>query len=397
MCNFLKRTWAEVSLDNISHNFNDIKAGLSDGVKIMSVVKADAYGHGVRYVAPLLDRLGTDWFAVSNIEEALQLRGLNIDKPILILGYTPPEMATLLADNNISQALLNEEYGTLLAKAARECGKTVKVHVKIDSGMGRIGFVHHTADDNTAFDEIMRVHSLGSLDFEGIFTHFASADTDGDENGEYTAHQFAMFCDMIDKLQAAGISFSLRHCCNSAATLKNKDMQLDMVRPGIILYGLEPSSYFRGKNGLIPSMTLKSVVSLIKTVGAGECISYGRTYTAEGTITAATVPVGYADGYSRSLSNRGYVMIRGKRAPIVGRVCMDQMIVDVSDIPNVKTGDEVLLFGSDDNGVLPVEDFSAMCGTINYETVCIVGKRVTRVYIENGKTVGTLNYVYNLE
>lgn len=397
MSNFLKRTWAQISLDNISHNFHSIKSMLNDGVKVMSVVKADAYGHGVQYVAPLLDKLGTDWFAVSNIEEALQLREIGIEKPVLILGYTPPEMANLLADNNISQALLNEEYGAALSAAAEKCGKTVKVHVKIDSGMGRIGFVHHSADDNTAFNEIMRVHSLGSLDFEGIFTHFASSDTDGDESGEYTAHQFNMFCDIIDKLRQSGITFRLRHCCNSAATLNNKAMQLDMVRPGIILYGLEPSSYFRGKNDLIPAMTLKSVISMIKTVNAGECISYGRTYTADRAITAATVPVGYADGYPRALSNHGYVMIRGKRAPIIGRVCMDQMIVDISGIDGLKTGDEVLLFGSDDNGVFPVEDFAALCGTINYETVCIIGKRVTRVFVHDGKTIGTINYVYKLQ
>ena len=397
MSKFLKRTWAQISLDNIAHNYRTIKAMLHDGVKVMSVVKADAYGHGVQYVAPLLDKLGTDWFAVSNIEEALQLREIGITKPVLILGYTPPEMAALLADNNVSQALLNEEYGLSLGAAAKKCGKTVKVHVKIDSGMGRIGFVHHRADDNTAFDEIMRVHSLGSLEFEGIFTHFASSDTDGDESGEYTAHQFNMFCDIIDKLRQTGVSFRLRHCCNSAATLNNKDMQLDMVRPGIILYGLEPSSYFRGKTQLIPAMTLKSVISMIKTVTPGECISYGRTYTADRAITAATVPVGYADGYPRALSNHGYVMINGKRAPIVGRVCMDQMIVDISGIDGVKTGDEVLLFGSDDNGNFPVEEFSALCNTVNYETVCIIGKRVTRVFIHNGDAIGTINYVYKLK
>ena len=395
MESYLKRTWAEVSLDNIRHNFFEIKSRLSYDVKVMSVVKADAYGHGAKFVAPLLDKLGSDWFAVSNIEEALQLRELKINKPILILGYTPPFMAKTLAENNISQALLCKEYAAELSQFAAKQGVTVKVHVKIDSGMGRIGFVHHDENDNSAVDEICS-SKLPGLDFEGIFTHFAASDTDGDETGEYTAHQFKMFCDIIDKLKSHGIKFRLRHCCNSAATLHNTEMQLDMVRPGIILYGNEPSPFFRDKYGLKPAMTLKSVISMIKTVNPGESISYGRTFTAEKPIIAATVPVGYADGYPRMLSNRGFVMIKGKAAPIVGRVCMDQMIVDVTNIDNVKSGDEVLLFGHDENGTLSIEDFSLMCQTVNYETMCIIGKRVTRVYYENGKEIGTLNYVYNL-
>lgn len=396
MNNLIKRTWAEISLDNIKHNFLTIKSGLNDGVKTMSVVKADAYGHGVKYVAPLLDKLGTDSFAVSNIEEAMQLREIGIDKPILILGYTPPELAEMLSDNNISQALLDLDYGIKLADSAKSCSKTVKIHVKIDTGMGRIGFVHHSKDDNTAFDEIMRVLSCGSLETEGIFTHFASSDTDGDETGEYTAHQFEMFTDIIGKLKAAGVNFEVRHCCNSAATLKNKDMQLDMVRPGIILYGLEPSPFFRGKYDLKPVMTLKSVISMIKTVHNGESVSYGRTFTAKGDMTVATMPVGYADGYPRMLSNKGYVMINGKKANIIGRICMDQMMIDISGIDGVKVSDEVLLFGNDGKYTYPLEDFSAMCGTINYETVCDIGKRVTHVYIENGRQIDTYNYIYNI-
>lgn len=393
--NYLKRTWARVELDNIAHNFKTIKDGLNDGVKIMSVVKADAYGHGAKYVAPLLDKIGTDWFAVSNIEEAMQLRSLGIAKPILILGYTPPFMADILADNDISQALINEEYALELKDAAKKCGKRVRVHVKIDTGMGRIGFIHHDFDDDTALRQILSA-KCDELVFEGIFTHFATADTDGDESGIHTQKQFELFMDMIDKLKENGIEFALRHCCNSAATLNNKQMQLDMVRPGIILYGMEPSPFFRNKFDLLPAMTLKSVISMIKTIHKGESLSYGMTYTADEDRICATVPVGYADGYPRALSNTGYVMINGKCAPIIGRVCMDQMMIDITDIDDVHTGDEVLLFGKDENGTLTVEDFSKMCGTINYETVCIIGKRVTRVYTENGVECGTLNYVYDL-
>lgn len=395
MKNYLKRAWATVSLDNIKHNFETIKSGLNNGVKIMSVVKADAYGHGAKFVAPLLDKLGSDWFAVSNIEEAMQLRKLNIDKPILILGYTPPFMADLLADNNISQALLNAEYAKELANEAKKLNKTVKVHVKIDTGMGRIGFVHHELNDKNALNEIVSSKQDG-LYYEGIFTHFASSDTDGDETGEFTAHQFELFCDIIEKLKASGIEFELRHCCNSAATLNNKSMQLDMVRPGIILYGLEPSSFFRNKFELVPAMTLKAVVSMVKTLNAGETVSYGRTYSIKNPTVVATVPIGYADGYSRALSNVGKVMINGKFCNIIGRICMDQMMIDISDIPSVKPGDEVLLFGKDDVNSFSVEDFSKQINTINYETVCIIGKRVTRVYIENNEETATLNYVYDL-
>ncbi|MGN0556996.1 MAG: alanine racemase [Acutalibacteraceae bacterium] len=407
MENYLKRTWAVVDLDSIAHNYRYIKSRLDDGVKVMSVVKADAYGHGAKFVAPLLDRLGTDWFAVSNIEEAMQLRSLGIEKPILILGYTPPFMAGTLADHQISQAVFCLDYARELSAAAADQGKTVRVHIKIDTGMGRIGFIYRAAENGcdeqsaarnaAAIEEITEAHRLPALDFEGIFTHFASADTDGDESGEYTKRQFASFCDIIEKLRLCGIKFRLRHCCNSAATLKNKDMQLDMVRPGIILYGLDPSSYFRGKSELVPAMTLKSIVSMIKPLLPFESVSYGRTYQADKPMIAATVPVGYADGYMRSLSGKGYVMIGGRRADIIGRVCMDQMIVDVTDIGGVRAGDEVLLFGNDGDGALSIDEFAKLCGTINYEIVCIIGKRVTRVYLQNGREVGTLNYVCKLQ
>ena len=395
MVNYLKRTWAKVSLDEIRHNFRLIKNQLDDNVKIMSVVKADAYGHGAKFVAPMLDKLGTDWFAVSNIEEALQLRELSINKPILILGYTPPFMADILSDNNISQALLNKDYANELNKEAEKLGKCVKVHIKIDTGMSRIGFVHHNVNESESLNDILSINR-SNLDFEGIFTHFASSDTDGDESGEFTNKQFNLFCDIIEKLKNNNIHFRLHHCCNSAATLNNKNMHLDMVRPGIILYGLNPSSYFDNKFNLHPAMTLKSVVSMTKKVKANESVSYGRTFVADKDITVATIPVGYADGYPRLLSNNGYVIINGQKAKIIGRVCMDQMLVDISGIDNVTSGTEVLLFGNDGENLLPIDDFARLCNTINYEIVCLIGKRVTRVFIEDGKETSTLNYVYNL-
>ena len=397
MNSFLPRTWADISLDHLEHNYRLIRNHVEPNVKMMAVVKADAYGHGVKFIAPALQSFGADWFAVSNIEEALQLRTLGITKDILILGYTPAFLAKELHANQITQTVFDTEYARQLASYAEKDDVVVNVHIKVDTGMSRIGFLHHTDNDDTAKTEITRVCNFKNLNCSGIFTHFASSDLDGDPNGDFVRLQFHLFCDLIQKLEQEGIRFELRHCCNSAATLQNKDMHLDMVRPGIILYGMEPSSYFRGRYDLKPCMCLKSVVSMVKTLQPGDFVSYGRTYRAKQTITAATIPVGYADGYPRAMSNCGYVLIKKHKAPVIGRVCMDQMVVDVTGIPDVCEGMEVLLFGSDSNGCLPVETFSALYHSINYETVCIVGKRVPRVYYHKGQQIGSLNYVYNAD
>lgn len=388
---FLSRTWADIDLDNIKHNYELIRSKLSPDAKFMAVVKADAYGHGAKVIARELQDLGADWFAVSNIEEALQLRHFGIHKPILILGYTPPHLAKTLSENNISQALLDKDYAKSLATQAKTDNVTIKVHVKIDTGMGRIGFYHHDKDDDTAINEIFDSLHNDFLLSEGIFTHFATADFDNDENGEHTKRQYELFADCIEKLGKKGINFDLRHCSNSAATLEYPQYHLDMVRPGIIMYGLNPSSHFE-KFDLKPVFTLKSVISLIKDIKKDDCVSYGRTFTADKKLRVATIPVGYADGYSRSLSNKGYVVINGKKANILGRVCMDQMIVDISGIENVNVGDEVLLFGG--YGI-STDEYSALCGTINYETVCLVGKRVPRVYYKNGEEQEVVNFIYN--
>ncbi len=390
---FLHRTWADVNLDNIEHNFNLIKEKVSKNAKIMAVVKADAYGHGAKILAKMFDKLGADWFAVSNIEEALQLRNFGIKKPILILGYTPVSLAKTLAENDISQAILDKEYALNLQKQAKQDNVKVKGHIKIDTGMGRIGFYHHSFDDDTAVNDILESLKGGNIISEGIFTHFATSDYDNDENGEHTKKQFDLFCDVIDKLDRNGVKFSLRHCANSAATLDKPEYHLDMVRPGIILYGLNPSSYF-DKYDLKPAFTLKSVVSLAKGILKGDTVSYGKTFEAKNDMKIATIPVGYADGFSRSLSNKGFVVINGKKAKILGRVCMDQLMVDITDIENVNVGDEVLLFGDKE---LTTDEFAKLCNTINYEIVCLVGKRVPRVYYKNGKEVAVLNLIYSQE
>ncbi len=390
---FLHRTWADINLDNIEHNFNLIKEKVSKSTKIMAVVKADAYGHGAKILAKLFDNLGADWFAVSNIEEALQLRKFGIKKPVLILGYTPVTLAKTLAENNISQAILDKEYALSLQRQAKADNVKVKGHIKIDSGMGRIGFYHHSLDDKSAVEDILTSLKGGNIISEGIFTHFATSDYDNDENGEHAKKQFELFCDVIEKLKQNGVNFKLRHCANSAATLDKPQYHLDMVRPGIILYGLNPSSYFE-KYDLKPAFTMKSVVSLTKKIYKDDTVSYGKTFKAENKMSVATVPVGYADGYLRSLSNNGYVVINGKKARILGRVCMDQLMVDITDINNVKVGDEVLLFGGKG---LSTDDFANLCNTINYEIVCLVGKRVPRVYLQNGKEIAVLNHIYSQE
>ena len=372
---FLHRTWAEIDLDALVHNFYIIKKEAT-GAKLMAVVKADAYGHSVRIVAPILEQHGADAFAVSNIEEAITLRGCGITRPILILGYTPVSMAAQLYLNDISQCVYSPEYAAALSKRACADGVKVKVHIKLDTGMSRLGF--DCRDEKlSGIEEAVTAARLKGFVFEGIFTHFAVSDrTETSEDG-FTDKQYFRFCTAAERFEKAGLRPKYRHCCNSAAFCLDSDKHFDMCRPGIILYGLTPSSDLKLKEAFVPVMTVKSVVSMVKTIKKGDTVSYGRTFTAEKEMKIATVTAGYADGYPRLLSNKGYVLINGKRANIIGRVCMDQMSVDVSDIEDVKQGDEVILFGK----TLPVEELADMCGTINYEIICGISPRVPRITV----------------
>ena len=376
---FLHRTWAEIDLDALVHNFDIIKKEAT-GAKLMAVVKADAYGHSARIVAPILEQHGADAFAVSNIEEAITLRGCGITRPILILGYTPVSMAAQLYLNDISQCVYSPEYAAALSKRACADGVKVKVHIKLDTGMSRLGF--DCRDEKlSGIEEAVTAARLKGFVFEGIFTHFAVSDrTETSEDG-FTDKQYSRFCTAAERFEKAGIRPKYRHCCNSAAFCLDSDKHFDMCRPGIILYGLTPSSDLKLKEAFVPVMTVKSVVSMVKTIKKGDTVSYGRTFTAENEMKIATVTAGYADGYPRLLSNKGYVLINGKRANIIGRVCMDQMSVDVSDIDNVKQGDEVILFGK----TLPVEELADMCGTINYEIICGISPRVPRITVKGKK------------
>ncbi|MGN1319789.1 MAG: alanine racemase [Acutalibacteraceae bacterium] len=372
---FLRRTWAEIDENALIHNFKIIKD--ISATPVMAVVKADAYGHGVKLVAPILQKNGADAFAVSNIEEAIELRNCGISKTILILGYTPCDMAKELVKYDISQCVYSLDYARELSENAVKFGKNVKIHIKIDSGMARLGF--DCRDNNlNGINEAITAATLEGLKLEGIFTHFAVSDRTIDEEDGFTDEQYARFYKAIEYFEGHGLSPKFKHCCNSAALCQDSQKHLDMCRAGIILYGLTPSPNLKLTQDFIPVMSFKSVVSQVKKICKGDTVSYGRTFKAEKPMTIATVTAGYADGYPRMLSNRGSVLINGMRAHIVGRVCMDQFCVDVTNIPNVKQDDEVLLFGKD----LPVEELAEICETINYEIVCGISNRVKRILKE---------------
>lgn len=389
-----RRTWAEIDLDVIAANYRYIKEGTK--AKVCCVIKADAYSHGDVYLARKYQQLGAEYFAVSNIEEALRLRAAGITTPVLILGYTPVENAQILAENEITQCVYSSDYGRLLSENAVSFDCSVKIHIKVDTGMSRLGFCYQdTEADVSAVDEIAAVCRMPGFEPEGIFTHFAVSD-EGTGGEAFTRKQMDCFCDLVNKLREKGIEFAIKHSANSAATLDFKNSHFDMVRAGIILYGLTPSSELRNKGCFRPALSLKSVVSNVKTIRKGATVSYGRTFTAEKDMYIATVPIGYADGYSRHLSEAGAcLLLRGKRCPIVGRVCMDQLMIDLGDMKDVKIGEVVTVIGTDGDESVTADELAALDGTINYEVLCSIGTRVPRIYLEGGKEVARHNYIYS--
>lgn len=394
---YLRRTWAEIDLDAAAHNYAVIRAKMSPDAQMCCVVKADAYGHGAVQLAKLYERLGASWLAVSNLEEAVQLRDAGVHLPILILGYTPPQCAGQLGVLQITQTILSEQYALSLDREAAKAGVSVHVHIKLDTGMSRIGFLYQdpkTGGD--ALDAIERVCSLHHLIADGIFTHFAVAD-EGDAGEVFTNRQFACFTSAIDRLADRDVTFKLRHCANSAAISEYPSMQLNMCRPGVILYGMQPSAKLRRPLDLQPVMSLKSTVSLVKTLPSGAPLSYGCTFRTDHETRVATITVGYADGYPRLLSNKGEVLLHGKRAPILGRICMDQMMVDVTTIPEVAEGDTAVLVGTDGEETISAMDIANIIGTINYEITCNVSKRVPRLFIREGREVGVTDLICQQE
>ncbi len=388
-----KRTWAEIDLDAIEENYRKIRAQLKPGTKICCVVKADAYGHGAERLSQEYEALGADWFAVSNLEEALQIRRAGATRPILILGYTPPCKAAELAYNGIAQAVIGPEFGEELSREAVKAGVTVHTHLQVDTGMSRVGFFYQDPlRDAGAIDEMEHACRLPGLEAEGIFTHFAAAD-EGEGGRGYTRRQFRALTEAISRLEKRGLHFKLRHCANSAAIFDFPETQLDMVRPGIILYGLMPSGSMIHRISLSPALSLKSTVALVKTIPEGTCVSYGRLFRARRATEVATVPIGYADGYLRRLSGHACMLVRGKRAPIIGRVCMDQLMLDVTEIPGVRAGDTVTVIGRDGNESVSADELAGLADTISYEIICGVAKRVPRLYIKDGRDAGLLDYL----
>ncbi len=365
--------WAEVDLNAVAHNLGEVRKRTK--AKIMAIVKANAYGHGAYPVANTLLKAGADCLGVAILAEALELRAKGITAPILILGYTPEEMARQVVEKDITQTVYTLNQTHALAQAGRDLGKEAKVHIKVDTGMGRIGFPWDGPE------AISPVFEMAGLQVEGAFTHLAVADI---KDKSFTLEQLDKFHFCLDTLAAYGHPVPLKHAANSAAVIDVPEAHLDMVRPGIMLYGLAPSREvdLTGVD-LRPAMTLKAKIALVKNLPAGSSVSYGRTFRAPAEVRVATLPIGYADGYTRLLSNRAEVLIRGRRAPVIGRICMDQCMVDVSAIPEASVGDEAVLFGSDGEDLLPVDELADILGTINYELVCMVSARVPRIYSGN--------------
>ncbi len=377
----LRHTWAEVHLDNIAHNVREIRRITDKKAQVLAVVKAEGYGHGAVQIAKTALKNGADRLAVAIMEEGLKLRGAGIKEPILILGYTPKSQLKTAIMHNIALTVYTLEGAEAVSKAAQEAGIKAKIHIKLDTGMGRLGFL----PTEKSISDIMKIFKLPNIDIEGIFTHFATADS---KNKTYTMQQFERYMWVCSRLEEENIRLPLRHTANSAAIIDLPETHLDMVRAGLIIYGMYPSDEVeKTKISLKPAMALKTVISHIKELPPGYSVSYGAAFTTTRDTVIATIPIGYADGYSRLLANKGEVLVRGQRSPLVGRICMDQCMIDVTHVNGVSVGDEVVLFGKQGADAILADDIAKILGTINYEVVCMVGKRVPRIYIKEGKPV----------
>ena len=376
------RVYAEINLDAIVKNVDNLMALTKENTGALAVVKADGYGHGDVAVAKAVAQKVTG-YAVATLDEAVNLRENGVKKPILVLGYVDPYEFDILVSHEITATVFDVETAQLLADAARVQKKQAHCHIKVDTGMRRIGL----EPDENGIAIVKQITALKELSADGIFTHFAASDETDKTSAE---HQFKLFTDFTGRLEKEGIHFTYRHCANSAAVIDMPQVDLDMVRLGIAMYGMYPSDEVKKeKVELFPARDLKSHVTRVKEIPAGEKVSYGGTFTTTRTTKLATVSVGYGDGYPRALSSKGYVLVRGQKAPIVGRVCMDQMMVDVTDIKNVTRADIVTLIGKDGDAEITVEEIAALAGTFNYEFVCDLGKRIPRSYYLNGEYIGT--------
>ncbi len=383
-----KRTWAEVDLDAIAHNMREIRKITDKNAQIMAVVKADAYGHGFLETAKTLLDNGADRLAVAVLQEGKQLRSRGVDVPILILGASSPDDAEDLINFEITPNVFDLEFAKALSYEAEKKEKVTKVHIKLDTGMTRIGFVADDGDNSKIIDEILQVSKLPYIEIEGIFSHFSTSD---EFDREYTLMQFRRFMSVVNALEERGLHIPIRHICNSAGIMMYPEMHLDMVRPGVILYGMYPSDEVdKSRLDLIPAMTLKSRITLVKEVESGRGVSYGKEYITDRNTKIATVPIGYADGYLRRIAEKGCMMVNGEKAPIIGRICMDQCMIDVTNVHNIDKGDEAIIFGREG---ITIDTLAEWLETINYEVACVIGKRIPRIYTKNRKAVKVLNYL----
>lgn len=381
------RVYARIDLDAIASNMEHMKNNLNPSTKIMAVIKADGYGHGAVQISQMLDNVDYIWgFAVATLDEAVVLKSEGIRKPVLVLGCVFPDQYLEMLKYEIRMNVYTEEMAEAISQMAAREGMTAYMHIKLDTGMARLGF--DTGMESV--DAIHRISEMKNVCMEGIFTHFAKAD---ETDKTFTQKQIHDFMWMTQKLKEKGVEFQYEHCANSAAIIDVPDAHFNLVRAGISTFGLYPSEEVNKENvRLKPAMALKSHVAYVKEIEAGTPISYGGTFVSDKPMRIATIPVGYADGYPRNLSNIGYVLIRGKKAPIVGRVCMDQFMVDVTDIEGVSFGDNVTLIGRDGNETITVEDLSELSGRFNYEFICDLGKRIPRVFVKDGKIAEQVDY-----
>ncbi len=378
--------WAEINLDNLAHNMREVRRVTNKKAKVTAVIKADGYGHGAVSIANVLLENGADRFAVATLSEAIQLRKAFSNTEIMVLGYTPNELALDIIQNNIIQTIYTKEQAYEYSKIASSLNKKAKIHIKLDTGMSRLGMVF---SDET-IEEILGISKFDGIDIEGIFTHFAVAD---EIDKTFTFKQVEKFNHIVSKLEIRGLHIPIKHVSNSAGIIDLPEFNFDMVRAGIMLYGLYPSKNVN-KNAveLKEVMCLKAKVSQVKELDAGCGVSYGLKYKNDKKSQIATLPIGYADGYTRMLSGKAKVMINGVKTPIIGNICMDQCIIDVTNL-KVKVGDEIVLFGGNDTSGISIDSVAESLNTINYEIVCMVDKRVPRVYIKNEKIFDIKDYI----
>lgn len=377
MINTIKRAEAVINLSHIEHNFREIKKFIGNK-KIICVIKADAYGHGAATLGKLYEELGADILAVACIDEALRLKSAGIRTPVMILGATPPEFAGSLSDNGIIQTVPCLEYARLLDAELSKQNKKLSVHIKLDTGMSRLGVYAHKSYIEAAADEAEKITGLKFLSAEGIFTHFSEAES---EDTVFTEEQLDCFLSVVDILEKRGKTFEFCHCANSAAVVNYNKAHLSCVRPGLVLYGLSPTGKDVPGLNLHPAMTFRSCIADVRYIKKGDAISYNRRFTAQRDMKIAVVSCGYADGLHRALSGKASCLIGGKRAPILGNICMDLFLADISEIPDVKPFDEVVIFGSQNGEYISPDELAHLSGTISYELLTSISKRVVRTYI----------------